>query len=360
MYINKSNTFLDFLVIRLDKQKISCKFFSCVENSPLYDTTDLFWFSSKLEFDFDYNTHRIYFISDLSWNKIAQIMIVNNEINTKSDYYDKITFYWTFFNLYYFNYDIILNNIFWFLWITKNNRLTRFDIKNDVDFIPYFKNEYYNNQNTKKHWNTYFCYSNKTKSSSATYEFRIYDKKLDIIENLYDKKDNNWNYIYKEKYNNNKIIYRIEVQYNSKKIKEKWITLENIFNLDFLHKELENYCFQFLKNTWITKKFYFKNWDTKEKISIQKEKDIIKHTSDMLKIYIDKLHLYDYQLLLKIILKTPWLWTDFGFRDTLIQKKKIFSLFQQNKDLENKNIQLLNENIILQNKIKIFDNLKNI
>ena len=348
MYIKPINTFLDFLTIKLDKTKISSRFWACVENSPIIDSTFLFWFPSYISFDMDYHTHRIYYGYDNAWNKLFQIMIVSN-LNKRSDFYDKITFYWIFFNFYKsIFYDVVVK-IFWFYWITELSQVTRFDIKNDINYIPYLKNEYYSNNNTKKQGNTWLCYSNKWKNTSATYEFRIYDKKLHIIQELYKFKDNDWNYLYKDLLLNDSPLWRIEVQYNSKKIKEKKIKLSHLFDLDFLHQELLNYSFQFLKNSWETWKIYFKSWDKKNDISTQKLSDVIYHSKTMIASYIEKLSILSYEDLLDVVLKAPWLSWDYWFKDFKILK---WLYIKKEEDYLNQISKLKQENFILRQKLK--------
>lgn len=340
--IHKSNVKLDYLVVRIDKNLIDSRFFWCVENSPILKTIDIFWLDTYIFFEQDYNTHKIFYIKDKKWNSLCQIMIVNDLLNKRQDFYDKITFYWTFFNLYEFYENIFVSNVLAFFWCSDNSRITRFDLKTDINIIPYFKKDYL--QKIKTQNQTWFCYSNKTKNSKSTFEFRIYDKKLDILDKeLYKIEDNFWGFPYKEEFDKNDILRRIEIQYNSKKIKEKNIKLKDLFDYDFLYNEMQNYTFQFLKNSWITKKIYHKIWDKKEKISFQKKENILNHTQIMLEAYIEKMYFLDFNRLEKIILSKSWLKTDFILWDLITHKNRILMQKENIKELENKIKKLENE-----------------
>ena len=329
MIIEKDNTFLDFLVIRLNKKQIDSRFFSCVENSPILPTLDLFWIDSRIEFEEDYHTHKIYYIFDSKNNKLAQIMLVS-ELNKRSDFYDKITFYWVFWNFYLndsYSKKNILSNIFWFFGLEDTSPVTRFDIKNDVSFVPRFKPLYLQATQTRSQWTTWFCYSNKYKTTSASYEFRIYDKRLDVVQNLQSIQHNNWTFPYKELLRK-KLLWRIEIQYNSKKIKEKKITLYNLFDDDFLHQELTNYCIQFLDEFSWSKK-YIKQDKTKQKISFKKNEISLKHTSDMFEVYLEKLLFFDKIKLIKILKDKSHLFSDVSYNDIVSASSVIYSLKAQ-------------------------------
>lgn len=331
----KDNVFLDYLVVRLVPSKIDSRLFSLVENSPYLDTTEIFWFKSYLWFDWNYTTHRIYYIYDWKNNKVAQIMIVTPE-NKRSDFYDKISFYGLFFNFYLnddFSFTHILGNIFGFFSIDDNSPLTRFDIKTDVDFIPRFNWIYLNSRNTKQQGWTWFCYSNKYKNTSASYEFRIYDKRLDIVDNLFRIEHNDGTFPYNEIRIKKSLLRRIEIQYNSKKIKEKWISLYALFDREFLYSELNNYCIQFLDSFSGSKKYY-KSDKKLQKKSFKREVVSYKHTVDMFKIYLEKLKFLDRTELLKIIKSKTTLLSEVWYNDLVNHESIIYSLKNQVTELE--------------------------
>jgi len=324
------------MVVRLNLSQIDKRLFSRVENAPVLPTTDIFGFESRLEFDLDYWTHKIYYIYDNKNNKIAQIMLVSS-LNKRMDYYNKISFYWLFFNLYSsdsFHFKFLLSNIFHFFWISELSPLTRFDIKKDVDYIPRFSPSYLNNKNTRSQGWTWFCYSNKYKNTSASFEFRIYDKRLDIVDNLLTIQDNSWFFYYKDLLKK-RIIWRIEIQYNSKKIKEKGITLSHLFDDDFLETEFNNYSLMFLDWSSGSKK-YLKSDKKLSKKSFKRSSIFLKHTEQMFDIYLEKLLFLDKLKVISILKSKTSLFSDVGYSDIVSARSVIYSLKKQVQDLENK------------------------
>ena len=251
---------LDYLVIRLNKNKINSKFWGIVENSPSFETS-FNWIDLKIEFDLFQWWFTSYNIVDLQNNKLAQIIITNDK-NKRYDIYDKITIYWTYFNLYY----EFFTNIFNFFWITNNSFVTRFDLCFDlpVNHIYYnFKEELI--EKVKTYWSTWKCYKNDKR-----YEVRIYDKLLDINDKkLYKIVDNFWNRPYFDLLNSFEYTTRFELQVNSKLIKEKKYLLWDVLKKDIHYKMLNNYFSICFDNFW----FKIREFKNKENLLVKQKFD---------------------------------------------------------------------------------------
>ena len=240
------NTKIDFLTIRLKTDLINKNFWSIVENSNYLDFSSYYnWLDFKIYLETSEKTFTSYILCDNNNNKLCQIFIVNN-LNKRSDFYNKITFYWLFFNLYFYNTHIwqyLLNSIMSFFWIDNNNKITRFDLCYD-DYSSLdtyiFKDEYIEKVKT-------FGTTWKSLKQDKRYVFRAYNKSLDVLDKKLHTLINNFNqipYYYVIKNINNDLI-RLELQFNSKIIKEKNLKLFDIITNDnYIKDKLFNniYC----------------------------------------------------------------------------------------------------------------------
>ena len=227
------NTKIDFLSIRLKTDLINKNFWSIVENSNYLDFSSYYnWLEFKIYLETNEKTFNTYILCDNNNNKLCQIFIVNN-LNKRSDFYNKITFYWLFFNLYFYNTHIwqyLLNSIMSFFWIDNNNKITRFDLCYD-DYSSLdtyiFKCEYIEKVKT-------FGTTWKSLKQDKRYVFRVYNKSLDVLDKKLHTLINNFNQIpyYHVIKNINNDLIRLELQFNSKLIKEKNLKLFDIITND--------------------------------------------------------------------------------------------------------------------------------
>ena len=222
---------LDFLTIRLKLDLINKTFFWINQNSCLLN---LDFYDYKIYFDTEFLTHNTYNLVDKNNNKLCQILIVNKN-NKKSDLYNKITFYWTYFNLYWL--DRILS-VFNFFWITDLSIVTRIDYKIDFDNALVsdfcYKDKYI--EKVKTFWTTW-----KSLEMNKRYKFRVYNKRLDILDkNLYNISDDKWYKKYYELLHNCDLLTRLELQLNSRYIKDKWYVLKDLLNFDIITNCFKN------------------------------------------------------------------------------------------------------------------------
>lgn len=232
------NLKLDFLTIRLKKDLINIKFWSIVDNSNYLDLSTFYsWLDFKIYLENKENTYSSYIICDNNNNKIAQIIIVNN-LNKRSDLYNKITFYWLFFNLYFYKTSIwqyLLNSLLTFFGINNTNNITRFDLCFDdyssLDTYT-FKDEYIEKVKT-------FGTTWKSLKIDKRYTFRVYNKSLDVLDKKLYWLINNFNDLpyYEIIQNKENDLIRLELQVNSKLIKEKNIKLFDIITNDNFSKD---------------------------------------------------------------------------------------------------------------------------
>lgn len=350
MNINSNEVYLDWLTIRLNSEKINPRFFSAVAKSPIRPFSAS-WLDLHFYFDEFYWTHTIYYIADKRGNKLAQIMLTT-ALNKRSDYYDKISFYGVFFNLYInrdeFHWQYVFKNIFDFFGITANSSITRADIKTDVTFIPHFCDEYLVHSKLKRHWFTWFSYSDVSNKTSASYKFRIYDKRLDIVDNeLYNVWTNFDDRPYLDMLSA-PVLWRIELELNSRSIKEKKITLTDLFNQSFLYDQINNFSIRFLDEFSGSTK-YIKRDSIVSDISHKRQEVKYAHTVIMADSYIEKLAWLDKPKLYSILKKHTDLFSDTSYNDIQTLRSGFYSIKEYNASLleENKKLKklLTNKNI---------------
>lgn len=275
---------IDFLTIRLNPWYFNKSFYWIVLNSPIHYLNEFIF----IEYDNFYWTHTYYNIFDVNRNKLAQICIIN-ENNKKNDVYNKITFYWTFFNLYYYNDNDFYDDIIKFFWIKfELNKITRIDLKQDFNnfnvFDFQYKIEYIEKVKT-------FGTSWKSLEMNKEYKFRVYNKLLDILDKwLYNIEDINGYKKYFDLLQWFKTLTRLELQINSRLIKIKNITLNDLQNTNKLSKIFTNYYISVFY-TWLKK-----TRDNQNKIDYKtqiKYFDKIYNSKTMAKAYIKKLYMLD-------------------------------------------------------------------
>lgn len=266
---------IDFLTLRLNKNNINSLFWGLVDNSNYIDTTNLFWIGSKLNFDALNDNYRLYSILDNQNNKLASIMIINQDKEKNASYlYDNITFYGDYFNLYGDFLDVSLYNIFSFFGVNENTKITRIDIKQDVPYVPFFYDKFLKSNKMTSVGESYKNYRAKYSwQNKADYELRIYDKLLDVLDkNKNNICDNFWNFPYNEMLKNLDILYRVEFQINARYIKKYNYIMSDIFKKDWIN-------YDFLKNIFIRKCSHFLTKNTMGGVVIPGAlKKYIRHT----------------------------------------------------------------------------------
>lgn len=282
----------DFLTVRLDKKNIPDWIRWIVENSNLYNFDH--WFTCIL--DIKNNLYSTYDIIDMNNNKLCQVMITT-EKNKRFDFFDKITIYWTFFNLYY----DYLEYILWEFNLDNKSDITRVDIRIDTDKIGvmWFKfNDKIPDSHIFKNWNKTYNYIVRRADQWKRYKLRIYNKILDIIDKkLYMIKNNDDDEVYKDYiswFKNNDeqwILTRIELQLNSKYIKEDYLKLWDIYNIEKMKKIFYN-IYQINLWDWTIKR----SKKTLDRINIEQQEkdnkrrvDVVNHTTSMGKSYNNKI-----------------------------------------------------------------------
>lgn len=281
---------LDFLTIRLHKEKINSQVWGLVDNSNEYYFDN--WYL-KLVLDTHNNKYSFYNLYDKNLNLIWQLCITT-PLNTDSKLYNKLVLYWTFFNFFY---EDFYKDIFDFFWVTLESKITRFDLKIDIPWLPISKIPFKNQKITKfveKSW----LITWRSKEVLQRYKFRVYDKKLDILDNNFQTKMSVWgNFPYNEVLleNKNTPLTRLELQINSKYIKTNKWTLWNVFNKQILYKVFNNLLSENL--VWYGKKIRFSKEDLNEadNISVISYNQKLKITNARAHSYLKKLFLLDHK-----------------------------------------------------------------
>lgn len=311
---------IDFLTMRIKKDKIHKTFYWICINSPVVFLDSIIWLDFKIEYDEYKWTHTFYNLYDLKNNKLAQICITDIS-NKKSDVYDKITFYWTFFNLYWLEY---IYQIFDYFYLDyETSVFTRLDLC--MDFNEYkvsdfkYKIEYL--EKVKTFWTTW-----KSLEMNKEYKFRVYNKLLDILDKwLYKIEDNNGYSKYNDLLQGFELLTRLELQLNSRIIKDKLLTIKDVFDNEKMSKIFRNYYIQVFQ-TNLKKTRFEKIEKEKDLYTYQKYLDKIEHSKIMTSAYIKKLYLLEpntFQKTLYWIL--DWLYKEdiaFNYDDYIYEFKR--------------------------------------
>jgi hypothetical protein len=282
----------------LDFLKIKLQYFNNLDILDwLVDNSNIRYINQSMSIQFDKveKDYKTYFITDSKNNKLWLITIVDDK-NKRFDFYNNITFYWTFFNLYSNSY---IFDIFQLFNLNNKNAIMRVDIAED----------HYNNYSVKsiiykdsvassvRSHHTYWIESWKNLQKWEEYDLKVYNKRLDILDKkLKYIQNNDWNFIYKDMYDKYKTITRIELKLKRDFIKKRWIYLHNIFKLDTI---FDNLCARNFKDFWTFKRNNLNKSPTIEDISYifnldistnTKDEKSIKHTNIMMRSYIEKLY----------------------------------------------------------------------